>query len=134
MKRNVALALSVAILVLTAEARELTMIEGAQELALADVTLPQGIRGSVEFRRCDSCAATRLAVDAETVFELSGARLSLAQFLASVAALRQAEGANALVTVHHALSSGRVTRISVWAPAGVDVSAPRAPAGTGAER
>jgi hypothetical protein len=96
------------------DARELNPIEGAYELTLADIVLPQFQAGDVTFTACSNCSRIRLPTTADTAFRIDGARLALAPFLEATAALRSRGAApSTLVTVFYALDGERATRIEI---------------------
>jgi hypothetical protein len=118
MYRRLMLMAVAAVLIGTASARTFEALEGAYEAVLADVTFPSSIAGTLIVKMCSTCEATALSVDSGTVYVgTNGRPLPLAEFLESVAALRQAPGGEqgSAVGVYYSLETNRVTRVSLHA-------------------
>lgn len=115
MKLFTGLLAAAAILIGTAEARDLTLVEGAYEASLGNVIMPRSIGGTVLFQTCDDCDSKGLRVSGETVFEVSGASLPLEDFLRAVEGIRDRDGGNGttLVAIYYDLDRSTVTRINV---------------------
>jgi hypothetical protein len=96
-------------------ARVLEQHEDAYELALADVSLPSGVPGSVRFRECRTCRATSLRVTSATTFFLNDTRLEFPDFLEVAAAIRQMDGGaeDTAVYVFFDVESRRVNRLAL---------------------
>lgn len=100
---------------MTASARTLELIEGAHEVALAEVTLPGSPVGTVFFRACGTCDPQGMTVMPQTVYEIGGRSFRHREFLEAVDELHDNGGnATAMVTIFYDLESNRVTRIAVF--------------------
>ena len=114
MKFLTALIAAAGILAGTVYARDLEMVEGAYEVKLGNVTLPRSSAGNTLLRTCDSCDTVGLRVDGQTVFQVSGQPLLLADFLKAVDDIHDRAGGNeSLVAVYYDLDTRVVTRINV---------------------
>jgi hypothetical protein len=93
----------------------LTQIEGAHELSLSDIAMPLDVTGTASFKACASCSNVSLRATSQTRYELNGSTVGLADFLAAIASIRDADGAGerAFVGVYYDLKSNFLTRISV---------------------
>lgn len=96
-------------------AQTLQLVEGAYELLLADVTLPSSSAGNVVFKMCANCDTQILAVDSGTSYVAQTGPISLDDFRATVAEIRQAPDGNqtTAVGVFYNLETNRVTRVSL---------------------
>ena len=115
MKLITGLLAAATILIGTAEAREMTLVEGAYEASLGNVTMPGSTAGTVLFRTCNDCDTTGLRVSSATVFQVSGTPMTYADFTRAVEAIRQTDGGNGmtLVAIYYDLERTTVTRINV---------------------
>ncbi len=95
--------------------RVVELTEDAYELALGDVSLPDGVTGSVRFRTCPACRTTSLRVTRVTTYFVNGAALEFADFLAAAEAIRQMDGGNdnTAVYVFFDIESRQVNRIGL---------------------
>ena len=105
----------------TASARTLKMLEGGYEAALAEVTLPGSIAGTLIFRpSCTSCAPQVHSVDSGTTYHIGvvGPALPLAEFLVRVDELRDLTGNDQgiAVGIAYSLETNRITWIRVFPP------------------
>ena len=96
-------------------ARVMVQHEDAYELALADVSLPSGVPGSVRFRECRACRTTSLRVTQATTFFFNGTRLEFPDLLEIAAAIRETADGNedTAVFVFFDIESRRVNRLAL---------------------
>ncbi len=112
-----AVALSALLLGTSAATQVYDAIENGFEIAVVDLTLPDGAGGNVTFRTCDSCPIASHRMTETTTFSYNGQLLAYPDFLQSVnnarrsPTLRQSASAGVFVDVN----TKRVTRISVFA-------------------
>lgn len=89
--------------------------ESAYELALGDVRLPAGARGTVVFTTCESCRTTALRVTDQTTYFANGSQVSLgdlrdiAEDLLATAVGRD----DTIVYVFYDVASLRVNRLAL---------------------
>ena len=95
--------------------RVIVQTEDAYELALGEVSLPDGVAGSVRFRPCPACTTTSMRVTSATAYFVNGTALELADFLAAAEAIRQMDGGeeNTAVYVFFDIESRQVNRIGL---------------------
>jgi hypothetical protein len=114
MRRSIlALALTLALATGVA-ADDFELIEGAYELSLTNVIMPNSQGGVVVFKTCPACESTGRAVDSRTSYLLDDRELPLADFLLAVEEIRASPGAKAaFVGVYYDLKTNAITRIRV---------------------
>jgi hypothetical protein len=114
MRRSIlALALTLA-LATGAAANDFELLEGAYELSLTNVILPNSQGGVVVFKTCRDCESTGRAVDSRTRYLLGDRELPLPDFLAAVEEIRASPGAQStFVGVYYDLKTNAITRIMV---------------------
>jgi hypothetical protein len=122
-----------------AAARDFELIEGAYELSLTNVIMPNSQAGVVVFKDCGACESTGRAVGTGTRYLIGERELPLPDFLAAVEELRASPGAqNSFVGVYYDLKTNAITRIAVipeTTPSAVGArSKPSAPQAAGAPR
>jgi hypothetical protein len=95
--------------------RVLEVIERSYELVLTDVSLPQSTNGTVGYKACDACARQYMPVSGVTSYFVEDRMMTLAQFSAEVARIRQLPGASerTLVMLHYDPETEVATRIRV---------------------
>ena len=113
MFRRLLLIAAAGMLIATAGARTLEVLEGAYEAVLDDVRFPTGAAGTLTVRMCPTCEARVLQTDATTTyFAVNGGQLPLAEFLAAVERIRAAgDERSSPVGIFYSLETGRVTRV-----------------------
>jgi hypothetical protein len=115
-RRLLLIAAAGALLIGTASARTLEIVEGAYEAALADVTLPGSIAGTLIVRICGTCEAKAHQVDSATVYIGPDRKPKpFAEFLAAVAQLRATPGGEQSTSfaIFYNIETNRVTKVSV---------------------
>jgi hypothetical protein len=96
--------------------RTLELIEGAHELVLGDVILPDSSSGLAVFKLCASCEPKGLQVASSTRYLINDRELDLGAFLEAVELVRDSDGGDATgVGLYYDLKTNRVTRIVVLA-------------------
>ena len=98
-------------------ARTLEILEGSYEAVLQNVTFPASIAGTLIARDCLSCDGSSYQVDSSTTYTGSnGQAMSLQEFNANVAELRELPGANAstAVAIYYSLDTNRITRVALY--------------------
>lgn len=115
MYRRIILSTLAYLVIVGAQARTLELIEGAHEAVLGNVTFPSSTAGLLIVRGCPTCEGTTHPVDADTQYFGTTGRMTLAEFQAHVAELRQAPGANqsTAVGIFYSLDNLHVTRVSL---------------------
>lgn len=94
--------------------RDLELLEGAHELVLTDLVLPQGPTGRVSFAPCRNCTSVSLSLSPQTACFVDGEQQEFARFVDTVARLRtSATSAASFVGVFYEIGSSHVTRIEV---------------------
>ncbi|MEM8817524.1 MAG: hypothetical protein AAFX56_20090 [Pseudomonadota bacterium] len=83
----------------------------AHEVRLSALRLPATPSGSVAFKACDTCEYTTRRVSGNTRWVLNNKTVSLAEFRAGLASVRNRS--EAWVTVLHDLGSDQITRVAV---------------------
>lgn len=113
MFRRLLMIAAAGMLIATAGARTLELLEGAYEALLSDVRFPSGSGGTLTVKLCASCESRALRADAATsYFTANGRPLSLAEFLADVDRIRAAgDESSTPVGIFYSLETGRVTRV-----------------------
>jgi hypothetical protein len=97
-----------------AVANDFELIEGAYELSLANVILPDSQGGVVVFKTCRDCESAGRAVSSRTRYLLGERELALPDFLAAVDEIRASpSGKSAFVGVYYDLKTNAITRIVV---------------------
>lgn len=98
----------------SAAANDFELIEGAYELSLSNVIMPNSQAGVVVFKTCRACESTGRAVGTRTRYLIGERELPLPDFLAAIEEIRASAGAQgAFVGVHYDLKTNAITRIRV---------------------
>jgi hypothetical protein len=92
--------------------------ENAVELTLANVTLPTGVTGAVQFRTCEDCKAQSLPVSSNTKYLVNNREVRREDFLLAGEGIRGQRGAAAttFVGVYYDVASQHVNRIALTRP------------------
>ncbi len=98
---------------LTAAAQFKTIAE-AYEVRLSDVRLPQNEAGTIAFKKCSDCDYEVRRVNAATIWEFNGQRMTLEKFRRALATVDRSE--NIPVQVLHHLESNQVTKVWILIP------------------
>jgi hypothetical protein len=94
------------------------VVESAGEYLLSHLDLPSSASGSLALKPCAACATQSLNVTPATEYNVNGSRLTLADFAAVVADLRQRNAdERTLVGMFVDRASHNVTRIYLYKPA-----------------
>jgi hypothetical protein len=94
--------------------RTLELVEGAHELVLGNVIMPDSASGLAVFKLCTSCEPTGVQVGAQTRYFINDRELELGAFLEEVGLIRETDGSDALgVGIYYELQTNRVSRIVV---------------------
>jgi hypothetical protein len=114
MRRSI-YALALTLVVATGFAQnDFQLIEGAYELSLPNVIMPNSQGGVVVFKSCRACESTGRAVDSRTRYLLGDTELPLSEFLVAVEEMRASPSAKGVfVGVYYDLKTDAITRIRV---------------------
>jgi hypothetical protein len=115
MSRKILLVVALALGLLGAASatRVLEQPEGAYELKLENVVLPQSTAGYVIFKTCAACDQTSMNVAASTVYLVERSAVSLAAFLEAAESFRQMDDGGGITAVYvfYDVESRRVNRL-----------------------
>lgn len=93
-------------------ARTIESVEGAREVALANLVLPASATGRLSFRPCPTCTQINFQVNGNTTYSFGGGKpMSLFDFRVAVTQLRQRSSARVNGVVFYNLATKRVTRV-----------------------
>jgi hypothetical protein len=99
----------------SAQAQTLEIVEGAHELSLGLVSLPDNTSGTLIFKTCAACEVKSLRVTTSTTYRVATGPLALPELRERVDALKNSSIASdeIPVTVFYSMATGDVTRVSV---------------------